>query len=342
MSMFATARQLAGAGLCAAGLLLTPSAQALDILLSNDDGFETANIRALYQRLDEAGHDVAISAPTRNNSGTGGSVEFLRPITPLEEDSLHGSVEAGAPGVGTDPADDDVHYVDSTPVASVLYGLDVVAPKRWGGQPDLVISGPNEGNNLGLLNNSSGTFNNVLYAINRGVPAIAVSFAGIDGRADADLAPDAPEFELADVVVTLLQRLENQPGNVALLPPGVGLNVNVPEFEPGGAASLPVRFTRIGLASAFQPVFFESLEDSEAAQRFGAAVDMPAVSMVLPGETPPAGVTLPDDQDPRSEGRAAREGAVSISVIEGVAQARRSNEDAVRLRLDGVFDGGEK
>ena len=38
---------------------------------------------------------------------------------------------------------------------SMLYGLDVLAVQRWSAPPDLVISGPNEGNNLGAINNSS-------------------------------------------------------------------------------------------------------------------------------------------------------------------------------------------
>jgi len=30
-----------------------------------------------------------------------------------------------------------------------LYGVDVLAPATWGAFPDLVISGPNEGDNMG-------------------------------------------------------------------------------------------------------------------------------------------------------------------------------------------------
>src|SRR3546814_3199726 len=40
---------------------------ALNIVLSNDDGFEAANIRALYTELKAAGHDVVLSGPAQNN-----------------------------------------------------------------------------------------------------------------------------------------------------------------------------------------------------------------------------------------------------------------------------------
>ena len=42
---------------------------ALNIILTNDDGFETSNITALYDLLKAAGHDVVITAPFEEQSG---------------------------------------------------------------------------------------------------------------------------------------------------------------------------------------------------------------------------------------------------------------------------------
>lgn len=39
----------------------------------------------------------------------------------------------------------------------MLNGIDVLAPELFAGPVDLVISGPNEGNNVGLLTPHSGT-----------------------------------------------------------------------------------------------------------------------------------------------------------------------------------------
>ena len=62
-------------GLAAAALLplATAPASALDILLTNDDGFETEYIQALHSALVEAGHRVVMAAPYAGQSGSGGA-----------------------------------------------------------------------------------------------------------------------------------------------------------------------------------------------------------------------------------------------------------------------------
>jgi len=132
-------------------LALTAPLHALDILITNDDGL-TANTRALYQALRSDGHQVMVSVPCHNQSGQGAALNFLRPVGPLTADCVGGIAQAGAPGVGSDAGDSDLHYVDGTPVMALLYGLDLLAEPRWGRQPQLIISGPNEGNNTGLVN----------------------------------------------------------------------------------------------------------------------------------------------------------------------------------------------
>ena len=328
-------KNLLPAALLAAGLAASSgSVLALNILVSNDDGFETANVRALKSRLQAAGHVVLVSAPTQNNSGRGGFVEFLRPLTPLARDTRYASVRAGAPGVGADPIDPQVYYVDSTPVASLLHGLDVLAPKIFGGQPDLVISGPNEGNNTGLVNNSSGTVANALYAINRGIPAIAVSDARTGSRSWTQLAPGAVEYETADIVVEIVHALErSRVGNKALLPAGTGLNVNIPPFTPGNAQALPFAYTRMGLATGFSPVFYARLSDSPLAVAAGVNVPLPGVSLVLPQQPAPVGVVLPTDTRPSSENNRLATGVVTLTVIQGLTQADRAMEAMVQQRL---------
>ena len=93
---------------------------------------------------------VLVTAPVDNQSGRGGYIAFLQPVPALtgnERGAKALGLAAGSAGIGSDPADANVHYVNGTPVAACLYGIDVQAPARWGKAPDLVISGPNEGNN---------------------------------------------------------------------------------------------------------------------------------------------------------------------------------------------------
>jgi len=143
------------------------NASALNIVLTNDDGYDSKNIQALFQALEDAGHDVIISAPFENQSGTSGYVEYLTPIAPPEGQTW-----------GVMMVAEYQHFVSGSPVAAILYGIDVLAPAKWGKGPDLVLSGPNEGNNTGLAMVHSGTVGATVTAINKGYPAIALSGAG--------------------------------------------------------------------------------------------------------------------------------------------------------------------
>jgi 5'/3'-nucleotidase SurE len=54
-------------------VLLPLTAQAVNIISSNDDGWAEINIRQFYKTLTAAGHSVVVSAPAENQSGTGSS-----------------------------------------------------------------------------------------------------------------------------------------------------------------------------------------------------------------------------------------------------------------------------
>ncbi|MFP8881318.1 MAG: 5'/3'-nucleotidase SurE, partial [Myxococcota bacterium] len=140
-------------------------ASALDIVLTNDDGFETPNIQALFTALVDAGHNVIMSAPYLGQSGTSGEIAFLTPILPTSESSEAGLLPTGSPGVGPTTIAPQQFYVDGSPAASVLRGIDVSAEQIFGRPPDLVISGPNEGNNLGLVTPHSGTVGATVTAL---------------------------------------------------------------------------------------------------------------------------------------------------------------------------------
>lgn len=290
-------------------------AAALDIVLTNDDGFESLNIQTLFDALKAAGHDVIMSAPLRNQSGKSGSVSALTPITPLLARSEGGNIRAGSPGVGPTTIADDQYYVNGTPVAAVLYGIDVLAPEKWGRIPDLVICGPNNGHNLGLMTVYSGTIGAAVTAINKGIPAIVVS------SYNATIKPTPQEAELyARLTVKLVQALMGQMG--PLLPRGIGLNVNLPIPQGGKAAdAYEFSFTKIGLASNYGLKFYNRLGDSP----FGAD-NLPKMFWRFPGvagEAPSTAAGYPEDNDEESEYNALQNGRVTISLMEGTYQAER-------------------
>lgn len=240
-------------------LALCSPAFALNILLSNDDGL-SSNLKALYDELKATGHDVIVSVPCTGQSGRGAAiVMYSKTLIVADNDKTqidaeggchNGAAAIGAPAVGvfTKPGytSGDFHYVHGTPVMATLYGLDVLAPARWKRAPDLVLSGPNEGQNVGRIVNSSGTVGNAQFAAARGVPAIALS-AGTNTTDNARLAHPLSPI-VAKLSVRLLSTLQAQAGKGPLLPPGLALNVNFPDVP---ALDTAFAFARTGSFEAY-------------------------------------------------------------------------------------------
>jgi 5'-nucleotidase len=235
-------------------------AQALNILLTNDDGYQHRNIRALYTELKAAGHRVKISAPQADQSAKGGAFVYGTEVVT---------------GQDSDPAYPDSHFVKTfqsgrcvsescqgrtvkleisgTPVMAALYGIEKLMPDA-----DLVISGPNIGNNLGFINHYSGTFNAALLALKRGIPALAVS---------ADFKEPDPA-RVARLISDLVRLLETRrAAGEPLLPRGLGLNINLPPTPQIKG----VRLAEIGVYLPFDVLYVDDLASLNPAQagRFG-------------------------------------------------------------------------
>jgi 5'-nucleotidase len=320
-------------------LALAPpaDADALRVLITNDDGVEASTIHALFQVFKGAGYRVLIASETLDNSGKGGGADFFKPMGPLARDSRGGLIKAGSPGVGSLPGIEDVYYVDGSPLAATLYGLDVAAARAWGAPPDLVISGPNYGNNTGLINNSSGTVNAALISINRGVPAIAVSTAVPKRyRPFNQLSPSDPEYEDARLVLRLVAALEAHQAKAKgpLLPKGIGLNVNIPVFAPGAAKTLRFEMSDEDTDTYAVPVFTENLSTDEGPRAFGLTglPALPGVSIHPPGpqsDAAKAGAVggLKSEQSVIDSGR------IAVSVLKGNHEADKSGRKAVESIL---------
>lgn len=90
------------------GLTLCSPSHALNIVVSNDDGL-TSNVKALYDALKGAGHDVIVSVPCTQQSGRGGGVVMYSTstlIATLDTDITknggcrNGAAKTGDPSVG--------------------------------------------------------------------------------------------------------------------------------------------------------------------------------------------------------------------------------------------------
>lgn len=247
----------------AALALCASPALALNIVLANDDGL-TSNVKALYEELKAAGHSVIVSVPCSGQSGRSSAIVMYSTTTIVADNDRtqidaeggchNGAAPLGAPAVGPFTRDGytngDYHYVHGTPVMALMYGLDVLAPARWGKAPDLVLSGPNEGQNVGKLAINSGTIGNVQFAAGRGLPAIALS-AGSNTADNAGLANPASRI-VAQLTGKLLAALQARAGSNPLLPAGIALNVNFPDVP---AASTGWAFARQGSYDTYRLKF---------------------------------------------------------------------------------------
>ncbi|KIJ56586.1 hypothetical protein M422DRAFT_218066 [Sphaerobolus stellatus SS14] len=198
----------------------------LNVILSNDDGWATSQIRAEKAALDAAGFATVLSAPAENQSGTG---SFDSPPKPLTSPCQFDTCPTGSPAEGFNASDPTLNYVNSYPVTSVKFGIQTLAPQFFGGKPDLVVSGPNIGNNLGLAVLGSGTVGAACEAAKEGIPAIAFSGASGTSVSYTTLQPNSTQTIYAAVSTRFLKALTASPA--PFLPSKTILNVNLPATD---------------------------------------------------------------------------------------------------------------
>jgi 5'-nucleotidase len=165
----------------------------MKILVSNDDGYRAEGIRRLRSALMSLAQ-VTVVAPDRNRSGASNSLTLDVPLRVFESEP-------------------DVYYVMGTPTDCVHLAISGLFNFEY----DMVVSGVNDGPNLGDDVLYSGTVAAAMEGRFLGLPTIAVSLC--------TEAQGGRHFETgARVAHTLVQRLLASPLERALI-----FNVNVPD-----------------------------------------------------------------------------------------------------------------
>ncbi|KAK4556181.1 hypothetical protein LTR86_006878 [Recurvomyces mirabilis] len=212
--------------------MLPLATQAVNIVLSNDDGWAEINIREFYSSLTKAGFNVVLSAPAGNESGTGSS--DATPSTVGSGGCEFNSCPAGSPPYGKNASMPRFNYVNSYPVTSMRYGIQNLSQTYFGGLPDIAVAGPNVGANLGLTTQVSGTVGAATEAVKEGIPGLA--FSGMTGSQTAwNTAPQTYEEVYADLSTTVTQALVNS--GKPYLPSSIWLNVNYPAVSSTSCSS---------------------------------------------------------------------------------------------------------
>lgn len=205
------------------------------ILLTNDDGIGAQGLTALRGAF-EAWGEVMVVAPDRECSAVGHSITLRKPLR------VHKI--AGA-----------VFEVDGTPTDCVLIAVCALSDRR----PDLVVSGINQGPNLGDDVTYSGTIGAAMEGALWGIPSMAISAVGLE-RGSLSVA--------AQIGVRLAKRIlrHDMPGNTLL-------NVNVPDLPE--ARIRGVRVTKLGQRVRFEEELVIRKLDAQGEMRYWIAGEDP-------------------------------------------------------------------
>lgn len=185
------------------------------ILVSNDDGYRSPGIQALARALEGFGQ-VIVVAPEMNRSGASNSLTLDSPLRVVE-------------------ASRDVYFVNGTPTDCVHLAITGLMDP----DPDMVVSGINDGANLGDDVLYSGTVAAAMEGRCLGLPAIAFSMVCRGSIQHLETG--------ARVARDIIQRLINHP-----LPTDTILNVNIPDLPYDKLQGMQV--TRLGNRHRAEPV----------------------------------------------------------------------------------------
>jgi len=188
----------------------------MDVLLTNDDGIHALGLRAMYRALHKAGHHVRVVAPLTEQSAVGHAITLSLPLRIRE------IFEPNFQGIG----------VFGTPVDCAKLALSTLLDHP----PDVLISGINNGANVGVDILYSGTVSAATEGTLASIPSLAVS---ID-----DFHPTNLDAQ-ADFTVRLAQEMD-----WTSLPRRCLLNLNFPD--------LPLEQTRgLRLCPQTQAVYYD-------------------------------------------------------------------------------------
>jgi len=187
------------------------------ILITNDDGYDSAGITALTKALEPLG-EVTVVAPSLEKSACGHSLTLTKPLRFVEI------------------KENSYKLDDGTPTDCVFLSLYKIFSDE--NRPDIVISGINKGANMGEDITYSGTASASMEAVLQGIPSIAISQVCANNCHDIDKL----EYKLAtQTIVEVVKKIFN---NNFPLPPRKFLNINIPPIEPSECKG--IKITRTG------------------------------------------------------------------------------------------------
>ena len=212
----------------------------MKILICNDDGYQAPGIVALYEALKDLG-DVAVVAPEVNNSAKANALTLHSPMYVHE-------------------AANGFRFINGTPADCMHIALTGLLGYR----PDLVVSGINNGANMGDDTIYSGTVGAAMEAYLFGIPAIAFSQTE-KGWGYIDVAAQRARAMVQQLMPSLEVLAE---GAQPAVPPWL-LNVNIPNLPDDQIIGTKV--VRLGRRHAAERVITQTSPRGETMYGIGGA-----------------------------------------------------------------------
>ncbi|MGA0448582.1 MAG: 5'/3'-nucleotidase SurE [Betaproteobacteria bacterium] len=201
----------------------------MKFLLSNDDGYQAPGINELAHTLSTIG-EVVIVAPEENKSASSSSLTLKNPLTITEYK-------------------ENIYFINGTPTDCVHIALSGFLKFK----PDMVISGINDGPNMGDDTIYSGTVAAAMEGYLLDIPSLAISMSQYDPK----------HYSTAgQVVLDLIPKIKN-------LQQSILLNINVPDIPYNELKGTEI--TRLGKRHKAEPIIHHPNQNDKLMYWVGAA-----------------------------------------------------------------------
>jgi len=201
----------------------------MKFLLSNDDGYQAPGIHELAHTLSTIG-EVVIVAPEENKSASSSSLTLKNPLTITEYK-------------------ENIYFINGTPTDCVHIALSGFLKFK----PDMVISGINDGPNMGDDTIYSGTVAAAMEGYLLDIPSLAISMSQYDPK----------HYSTAgQVVLDLIPKIKN-------LQQSILLNINVPDIPYNELQGTEI--TRLGKRHKAEPIIHHPNQNDKLMYWVGAA-----------------------------------------------------------------------
>ena len=201
----------------------------MKLLLSNDDGYLAPGINELAHILSSIG-EVVIVAPEENKSASSSSLTLKNPLTITEYK-------------------ENIYFINGTPTDCVHIALSGFLKFK----PDMVISGINDGPNMGDDTIYSGTVAAAMEGYLLDIPSLAISMSQYDPK----------HYSTAgQVVLDLIPKIKN-------LQQSILLNINVPDIPYNELKGTEI--TRLGKRHKAEPIIHHPNQNDKLMYWVGAA-----------------------------------------------------------------------